>query len=92
MELLKPETDVMSPEGVEERIKSSVGAYVTLTGGGKYRAYITTDGKITSISVHDTVEEARKATTLILMAFSMFQIDPEATIKALLKPEAGGGA
>lgn len=88
MELTKNDTDVMSPEGIEERVKASVYARITLTGGGKYRAYFGVDGELNSIGVFPDHEQATARVAQTLTAFGSFQIDPKATLNALLGKES----
>ena len=58
--------EVLSPEGVEEKLLEFQLYQVTLTGGGKFRTYYEhrcnkcEEVHRTSTGVHDTLEEAKK--------------------------------
>lgn len=76
--------DVMSPEGVEERVHQLNGGYVTLTQGGKYRVYIT-NGKVTStVRIVDTPSEAERTLFEAVAMQAMVCIDPKGFIEIML--------
>lgn len=76
--------DVMSPEGIEERVHLLNGGYVTLTQGGKYRVYIT-NGKVTStVRIIDTPSEAERTLLEAVAMQAMARIDPKGFIETML--------
>lgn len=76
--------DIMSPEGVEERVHLINGGYVTLTQGGKYRVYIT-NGKVTStVRIVDTPSEAERTLLEAVAMQAMACIDPRGFIETML--------
>lgn len=80
--------EVISPEGVEERLVKEVSFTITLTGGGKYRTYQATDGRRMSLSVQNTEAEAKDDIALAMGLMGMFLHDPKGamqTIKDSLK-------
>ena len=90
----KAEADIgfMSPEGVEERIVYKVESFITLTQGGKYRAYISSDIQGTGGNkvspgpeIYDTEEAAKKAVGSALTLIGMMIVDPERGAEILLK-------
>lgn len=76
--------EIISPEGVEERVIEEQGVRVTLTGWGKYRVYLTSSDKVTSVRILDTKEEARKEAGMLLAVVGGFLSDPARMIDALL--------
>lgn len=78
------EYDIISPEGVDERVKDEFTARVTLTQGGKYRTYGVIGDEVQSKGVFDTLEEAQKSMAAGLILFGSFMRDPEGTVKAAL--------
>lgn len=76
--------DVMSPEGIEERVHLLNGGYVTLTQGGKYRVYITNDKTTFTIKIVDTPAEAERALFGCVAMQAMACIDPKGFIEAML--------
>lgn len=50
--------EIISPEGVEERVIREAIFRVTMTGGGKFRGYVIQDGKVIPREVYDTKEKA----------------------------------
>lgn len=76
--------DVMSPEGIEERVHLLNGGYVTLTQGGKYRVYIA-NGKMTAtVKIVDTPSEAERALLEAVAMQAMAHIDPRGFIETML--------
>ena len=80
----KAETEVLSPEGVEERVVFEEGFRITLTGGGKHRVYHLQRGKEPeAMTICDTLEEAKKHLAKMFAIKGMLTIDPKRTIDAL---------
>ena len=98
-ELLKPPTDgprdIISPEGLDERVEFEHTFRVTLTQGGKFRTYDISDTRTKSDSIHDTKDEAMKSIGFSMAMLGSLLIDPKRTIEIVLNSfktkEAGDG-
>ncbi len=79
--------DILSPEGVEERVKSEFIARVTMTGGGKYRVYLSPDDSRPPepIAVHNTLEDAKNQMAEAMILVGSLLRDPQKTIELLRK-------
>lgn len=77
--------EVVSPEGVEERLVEETTFRITLTGGGKYRCYHGSDSKLTSVGVHDTIEEAQKSCASGMIMVGGLTLHPEKVIDAIFR-------
>ena len=77
--------EVISPEGVEERVEIEEGFRMTLTGGGKYRIYhLHSSGVARAMETYDNKEAATKAMGEMMGIFGMLMADPKRTMEALL--------
>lgn len=84
--MIKETIEVISPEGVEERLVSEQVYQITLTGGGKYRVYnINNRGKQAVIGIAETMDKAEMLLSSFLVVFAMMKIDPDAMIDYLMK-------
>ena len=79
------EYDILSPEGVEERVKLEMTYLVTLTQGGKYRLYYTKNGERIAGGVHDTIEGAYEAIGMRMGVIGALLNDPKGTIEMMMK-------
>lgn len=78
--------EILSPEGVEEKLIERWTFEITLTGGGKYRLYECKDGKDRhSGHIVGTLKEARKSQARTMIMLGMLVDDPKATIDMLFK-------
>ena len=72
----------ISPEGVEEKVLTRLEYMITNTMGGKFRVYGPSDsGEAISVSVHNTMDEAKLAQAQQMLLFSALIVDPEGTKK-----------
>lgn len=76
--------EIISPEGVEERVISEDIYRITMTGGGKYRIYHSSGGKLHSIGVLDTREEAEKKLGTGMLMHGGLLVAPKKTMELLL--------
>ena len=84
-EPLKTEDTVVSPEGLEEVVKSKIGVSVMLTQGGKYRLYIEIDdARDPSPKCFDTLDEAKKVAEKMLLFTTCLLVDPKRTMDNML--------
>lgn len=79
--------EILSPEGVEERVEKEFIFRVTLTGGGKYRVYMIQNGAVSSHGVYDTLKKAEEAMNRGMFVLGSLFLDPKATIEALFEKE-----
>lgn len=77
--------EIISPEGVEERLVFETGIRITLTGGGKYRVYSIGSTGTHSHNVYDNWAEAYTYAVKGLGIVSCMLFDPEGTIAEMLK-------
>lgn len=83
--LIRGSDEIMSPEGVEEKIVYKELLWITLTGGGKFRVYALGSGdRLTSIGVFDDLDKAKEILAQAMMLAAGLMLDPERTIKTLL--------
>lgn len=87
MEATKEATnEILSPEGVEERVVFETGYRITMTGGGKHRIYLlTNDRPPQPIKVVDTKDQAMKELGYHSMLMGAMINDPKAAIEALFQ-------
>lgn len=79
------EREVISPEGIEERVVHEEAYRITLTGGGKYRVYHQGgDGKWHSMRSHDSKDEAIKDMGTGMLITGGLHADPKKTLDLLL--------
>lgn len=80
--------EIVSPEGIEERVVNELVGRITLTGGGKYRIYIgiSEPEEMRSIAVADTEDEAKKKLGGALMMWGGLLVDPKRALAAILGP------
>lgn len=76
--------EVLSPEGVEERVMLEAVVRVTLTGGGRYRIYAGDTEHLTTLGVVESEEVAARRAALAMVTWGMFRIDPKAVIESLI--------
>lgn len=86
--------EIISPEGLEERVEREETYRITLTQGGKYRTYHVVRGKKPMpVSTHETFEEARRSVAKGMVINGLMVIDAEKALKLLLdEQEQGKGA
>lgn len=84
------EREVISPEGVEERLIEEFVFRITLTGGGKYRVYGPGGKETRTMGVYDTLAEAKKDAGYGMLILGGLIRDPEKTLDILLKKGALG--
>ena len=78
--------EILSPEGVEERIVSERVYQITLTQGAKYRVYFINDGERNPVArIFETKEEAEKDLAKSMLLMASLEIDPQRTIEVILK-------
>lgn len=77
--------EVISPEGVEERLVEEFVFRITLTGGGKYRVYGPGGKADRTMGIYGTLDEAKKDAGYGMPIFGGLIRDPEKTIDILLK-------
>lgn len=77
--------EVLSPEGVEERIEIEETFRITLTIGGKFRVYLVHNGKADSIGVVDDLKRAKEQMGMAMLVSGGLITDPMKTIDHLLK-------
>lgn len=87
----KPQREIISPEGVEERVEYEITFRLTLTGGGKYRTYIISEdrerhagGEVESAGVFATEAEALKRLGSSMIVAGSMIVDPVKTIERLV--------
>ena len=76
--------EILSPEGVEERVVRRIEFVITNTLGGKFRIYQSIGKKREPVSVHDTQPEAEKAAAQMIALAGHMLIDPKGTITKIL--------
>ena len=72
--VLKQDQDILSPEGVEERVKKHMSFTITLTQGGMYRVYC---GNNDGGPPMRSLPEANKVLVGVMAMFAMLEHDPE---------------
>lgn len=88
--------EIISPEGVEERLVKELIVRITLTGGGKYRVYMIVESAekggldIHPSSIHDTKDAAEKKAGGMMMVFGGMIIDPVNTLRTVLRMPKDG--
>lgn len=79
------EREIMSEEGVEERVKSETTLRITLTGGGKYRLYfVDGDERPITVCVVDSLEAATKERAKMMVFTGSMQLNPQRTLDVFL--------
>jgi hypothetical protein len=83
--------EILSPEGVEEKLLFEQTYQITLTGGGKYRVYYFDKrmGDRVPTGCYDTLPEAREATGTHMNMQSCLILDPKKVINFLFEQIAG---
>lgn len=81
------ETEIIGPEGVEERLKIDCHFQITLTSGGKFRLYCHGYKGMEPYANYSTLEAAVEELVHKMTVLSAFLIDPAELIKSAL----GGG-
>lgn len=81
--------EIISPEGVEERVELEETFRMTMTQGGKFRVYHIREGQTNSVGIYDTREAARKFLGEGMMVFGAMLADPKKTIQLIID-ELGG--
>lgn len=76
----KLEEDVMSPEGLEERVKQTNTYEITLTQGGKYRGYAIDGNRRTALGISDTFDDAKKKLAMHMGLMASMVVDPKKTL------------
>lgn len=77
--------EILSPEGVEERVVRRFECIITNTQGGKFRVYQNSGKKREPISVHDTQPEAEEVAAQLIAMSGHMLIDPKGTIMKILE-------
>lgn len=75
--------EVISPEGVEERLLEEIKFELTMTQGGKFRFYYSTKGVRQPGGVFDTKEEAQQRFYESIMVMGAFFLNPKETIRRI---------
>ncbi len=83
--MTKPNEDILSPEGIEERLKREVTLQITLTQGGKYRIYGIINGDRKTINLCDTYEDAQVRMGEAAILLGSLLRDPKGTIETLVR-------
>jgi hypothetical protein len=83
--------EIVSPEGVEEKLLFLQTYSITLTGGGKYRVYFEDKrmGGRVSVGVYDTLPLAREAAGVQMNMQSCLILDPKKVINFLFEQITG---
>lgn len=87
--------EILSPEGVEEKLLEERVYQITLTGGGKYRTYYAqkcgscNDLHRTSTGVHDTLEKAQHHSAVQMNVQSALVLKPEKVFGFLFEQITG---
>ena len=76
--------EILSPEGVEERVVKRFECMITNTLGGKFRVYQSSGKKREPISIHDTQPEAEEAAAHFIAMSGHMLIDPKGTVLKIL--------
>lgn len=80
----EPLGEHISPEGVEEKIVKEQRFLVTQTAGGKFRVYVSVDGKMQQFSISDQESKALEDFGQAMLVLGGFAVDPKKTISLLL--------
>lgn len=80
---LQPGDEFVSPEGVEERVEFVAPAFITKTGGGKYRVYAGNSKELKTLAVCDTQDKAVKELGEAMVFMGGMLCQPEHMIKTL---------
>ena len=80
----KPLAEHISPEGVEERIVKEQRFLMTQTAGGKFRVYVSCDGKMQSYAIADQESKALETFGGAMMVMGGLIVDAKKTISHLL--------
>ena len=84
--------EILSPEGVKERVEQEFTFRITLTGGGKYRVYHVSDGKTQPMHTYDTMARAVKDMAAGMVLHGSMLHDPKRTIERVLKSLKAGSS
>ena len=76
--------EILSPEGIEEKVEKEFRFLITLTGGGKYRTYTSDGDEIKPIGIHDTMEDAKKDVGFGMVFTGGMLVDPKKTVEGML--------
>jgi hypothetical protein len=79
------QVEIISPEGVEERLVEEWLFRITLTGGGKYRVYSGSTAKPLPMDVHETLKLAREDLARGMALHGALVLHPEKILDILLK-------
>ena len=79
--------EIISPEGIPEKVMHHFQYLLTKTEGGKFRIYsIDFEGKYSPMhEVFDTLEEGRETLGMIIAAMGGLLVNPKETISALME-------
>ena len=77
--------EVLSPEGVEERVVHEEGFRVTLTAGGKYRIYMLCDGDPKPMGIEEDLEAAKKHGAGPTMLRAMMTLDRKKGVETIVE-------
>lgn len=78
--------EIVSPEGVEERVIEEFVFRITMTGGGKFRLYLPVgDGRIDATQIYDDEEKAKKEIGGAMMMFGGLLHSPKEVTGMLIK-------
>lgn len=80
----KPLGEMISPEGVEEKIIQETSFIVTQTQGGKFRSYVKQRGELKPVFIEDSKEKAFKRIGEGMIVMGGLITDPERMIKTML--------
>jgi len=81
----KVSREIISPEGVEERVELEITFRMTLTGGGKYRVYMEDNGKVVpNPTIFTDKESGEKSIGTAMLIHGGMMLDPEKTIGVIL--------
>jgi len=82
----KAPIEVLSPEGVEERLEHELTFRTTMTAGGKFRVYLFHDRKLDhDFGCFTTRKDAERQVSMNMIMFGNMMYDPKSTIDSLLK-------
>lgn len=77
--------EIMSPEGVEEKVKRETTFRITETQGAKFRIYVKEGNNLKAVSVVDDMAKALQEMGRVMMLMGAMLDNPEATIEILIQ-------
>lgn len=76
--------EIISPEGLDERVVHEETFRITLTQGGKYRVYhVGNSGKAIPMGIHEALEPAKKDMGMGMTIVGALEVDAKRTLDAI---------